>query len=61
MCGAALSLTLMLFGLSGVTGTLLGGWANDRFGAQRTLRVQLGGARRDDGAGAADRRATSRR
>ena len=36
-----LSLTLMMFGLSGVTGTLLGGWATDRFGAQRTLRTQL--------------------
>jgi DHA1 family inner membrane transport protein len=37
-----LSLTLMLFGLAGVCGTLLGGWATDRFGAQRTLRTQLG-------------------
>jgi MFS transporter, DHA1 family, inner membrane transport protein len=37
-----LSLTLMMFGLSGVAGTLLGGWATDRFGAQRTLRTQLG-------------------
>ena len=37
-----LSLTLMMFGLSGVCGTLLGGWATDRFGAQRTLRTQLG-------------------
>lgn len=36
-----LSLTLMLFGLAGVTGTLTGGWANDRFGALRTLRWQL--------------------
>ena len=36
-----LSLTLMLFGLAGVTGTLTGGWANDRFGALRTLRCQL--------------------
>ncbi|MGL6109656.1 MAG: MFS transporter [Rubrivivax sp.] len=36
-----LSLTLMMFGLSGVCGTLLGGWATDRFGAQRTLRLQL--------------------
>ena len=32
----------MMFGLSGVAGTLLGGWATDRFGAQRTLRTQLG-------------------
>ncbi len=37
-----LSLTLMMFGVSGVIGTLLGGWATDRFGAQRTLRTQLG-------------------
>jgi MFS transporter, DHA1 family, inner membrane transport protein len=35
------SLTLALFGLSGVAGTLIGGVANDRFGALRTLRVQL--------------------
>jgi MFS transporter, DHA1 family, inner membrane transport protein len=35
------SLTLALFGLSGVAGTLLGGAANDRFGARRTLFVQL--------------------
>jgi len=37
-----LSLTLMMFGVSGVCGTLLGGWATDRFGAQRTLSFQLG-------------------
>ncbi|MFY7855043.1 MAG: MFS transporter [Rubrivivax sp.] len=36
-----LSLTLAAFGLSGVAGTLMGGWANDRFGALRSLRVQL--------------------
>ena len=36
-----LSLTLGLFGLSGVAGTLLGGWANDRFGALQTLSVQI--------------------
>jgi DHA1 family inner membrane transport protein len=35
------SLTLALFGLSGVAGTLLGGVANDRFGPQRSLVVQL--------------------
>jgi MFS transporter, DHA1 family, inner membrane transport protein len=35
------SLTLALFGLSGVAGTLIGGAANDRFGARRTLLVQL--------------------
>lgn len=38
---AALSLTLMLFGCAGVAGTLLGGWATDRFGAVRALRVLL--------------------
>jgi MFS transporter, DHA1 family, inner membrane transport protein len=37
----AMSLTLMIFGLAGVTGTLSGGWANDRFGSQRTMPVQL--------------------
>jgi len=36
-----LSLTLMVFGLAGVAGTLSGGWASDRFGPIRTLRVQL--------------------
>jgi DHA1 family inner membrane transport protein len=35
------SLTLALFGLSGVAGTLIGGVANDRFGARRTLMLQL--------------------
>ena len=37
-----LSITLAMFGLSGVVGTLLGGWANDHFGALPTLRVQIG-------------------
>lgn len=41
MSSEAMSVTLMLFGLSGVLGTLVGGWANDRFGAQRTLTLQL--------------------
>lgn len=41
MSGERLSLTLMLFGLSGVAGTLVGGWANDRFGPRRSLVVQL--------------------
>ena len=36
-----LSLTLMLFGLSGVVGTLVGGAANDRFGARPTLLLLL--------------------
>ena len=35
------SLTLALFGLSGVAGTLLGGVVNDRFGPRRSLVVQL--------------------
>jgi len=38
---AQLSFTLVMFGLSGVAGTLLGGWGVDRFGAIRTLRLQL--------------------
>ncbi len=41
MSNERLSLTLMLFGLSGVVGTLVGGWANDRFGSARTLTIQL--------------------
>ena len=36
-----LSITLMLFGLSGAVGTVIGGWANDRFGPKRSLVVQL--------------------
>jgi len=42
MNASTLSGTLVVFGLAGVAGTLLGGWANDRFGALATLRVQLG-------------------
>ncbi|MES2631949.1 MAG: MFS transporter [Pseudomonadota bacterium] len=38
---AQLSGTLVMFGLSGVVGTIVGGWAGDRFGPVRTLRVQL--------------------
>ncbi|MFZ2649146.1 MAG: MFS transporter [Burkholderiaceae bacterium] len=41
MTNAQLSAALMGFGLAGVAGTLLGGWANDRFGAQATLTLQL--------------------
>jgi len=41
MTSDRMSLTLMLFGLSGVVGTIVGGWANDRFGSRRTLVVQL--------------------
>ncbi len=41
MSASALSLTLAVFGLAGVAGTLSGGWANDRFGPLRTMRVQL--------------------
>ena len=36
-----LSITLAMFGIAGVIGTLLGGWANDRFGALPTLRTQI--------------------
>ncbi len=35
------SFMLLAVGVSGVIGTLVGGWANDRFGPVRTLRVQL--------------------
>ena len=41
MGGERVSITLALFGLSGVAGTLIGGAANDRFGSRRTLAVQL--------------------
>jgi DHA1 family inner membrane transport protein len=41
MTPETMSLTLAVFGLSGVVGTLVGGWANDRFGARRSLTVQL--------------------
>jgi DHA1 family inner membrane transport protein len=41
MTSDRMSLTLMLFGLSGVAGTMIGGWANDRFGSRRSLVVQL--------------------
>lgn len=43
MDSRALSLTLMAFGVAGVAGTVSGGWAADRFGPLRTLRVQLAG------------------
>ena len=36
-----LSVVLALFGLAGVAGTLIGGWANDKFGALPTIRAQL--------------------
>jgi MFS transporter, DHA1 family, inner membrane transport protein len=35
------ALTLALFGLAGVAGTLARGWANDRFGPRRTLAAGL--------------------
>jgi DHA1 family inner membrane transport protein len=41
MSGERLSLTLSLFGIAGMAGTLIGGTANDRFGARRTLFAQL--------------------
>ena len=36
-----LSLTLMVFGLSGVAGTIIGGWGTDRLGPRRTLQVLM--------------------
>lgn len=36
-----LSFTLVMFGLSGVVGTILGGWATDHFGPIRSQRVML--------------------
>jgi MFS transporter, DHA1 family, inner membrane transport protein len=41
MSGERLSFTLMLFGLAGVAGTMMGGWAQDRYGALRCLTAQL--------------------
>lgn len=41
MSSERMSLTMMLFGMSGVAGTVVGGWANDRFGPRRSLVVQL--------------------
>jgi DHA1 family inner membrane transport protein len=41
MSPTLLSVVLAIFGLAGVAGTLLGGWANDRFGSLRTITVQL--------------------
>jgi DHA1 family inner membrane transport protein len=35
------SFMLLAVGVSGVIGTLVGGWANDRFGAVSTLKLQL--------------------
>jgi DHA1 family inner membrane transport protein len=35
------SFTLLAIGVSGVIGTLVGGWATDRFGPVRTLTTQL--------------------
>jgi predicted MFS family arabinose efflux permease len=37
----ALAVTLAVFGLAGIAGTLMGGWANDRFGPIAAMRVQL--------------------
>ena len=41
MSSIALSLTLAVFGVAGVTGTLVGGWATDHFGAVKSLRLML--------------------
>ena len=38
---AQLSFTLVMFGFSGVAGTIIGGLVVDRFGPVRTIRVQL--------------------
>ena len=42
MGSVQLAVVLALFGLAGVAGTLLGGWANDRYGALPTMRTLLG-------------------
>ena len=42
MSAETLSVTLVVFGVAGVAGTLSGGWATDRFGTIPTLRLQLG-------------------
>ena len=41
MSSIALSLTLAVFGVAGVTGTLVGGWATDHFGTVKSLRLML--------------------
>ena len=41
MTSGELSLTLAAFGVAGVAGTLIGGWANDRFGAIRSSIAHL--------------------
>lgn len=41
MSVAQVSFTLLAVGVSGVAGTLIGGWATDRFGPLRTLKAQL--------------------
>lgn len=41
MSSTQLSITLAVIGLAGIAGALSGGWANDRFGSVRTMRVQL--------------------
>jgi DHA1 family inner membrane transport protein len=41
MSVSQVSFMLLAVGLSGVLGTLIGGWATDRFGPSRTLKVQL--------------------
>ena len=41
MTSTQLSITLAVFGLAGVVGSLSGGWANDRFGPIRSQRAQL--------------------
>lgn len=41
MSATRLSVTLMIFGMAGAAGTILGGWASDRFGPHRSAMVLL--------------------
>ncbi len=41
MGSSQLAMTLVMFGLAGVVGSMVGGWANDRFGAMRTIKTGL--------------------
>ena len=41
MGSVQLSVVLALFGMAGIAGTLIGGWANDKFGSLRTISAQL--------------------
>ena len=41
MGSTQLSVVLAIFGIAGIAGTLIGGWANDKFGSLRTISAQL--------------------